>query len=48
MNIPGLHAMDFSPQANYIITFQKPSKESGNADKNLKVSLREIFASQLS
>lgn len=40
LDIPGLHALDFSPQANYIITFQRPSKESGNADKNLKVFVR--------
>lgn len=40
LDIPGLHALEFSPQANFIITFQKPSKETGNADKNLKVSCK--------
>ena len=42
LGIPGLHALDFSPQSNYIITFQKPSKDSGNADKNLKVGCTEL------
>lgn len=39
LDIPELHAVAFSPKSTYLITFQRPNKEAGNADKNLKVRL---------
>ena len=36
LEAPGIHAVAFSPKGTFLITFQRPSKEAGNADKNLK------------
>ena len=36
LSMPSIHAAAFSPQSNYLITFQKPI-EGSTTDKNLKV-----------
>ena len=39
VDTPEVIAVAFSPQNTYLITYQRPRKEAGNADKNLKVHL---------
>lgn len=42
LEIHDLHAAAFSAKGTYLITYQRPSKEGGNADKNLKVTLGSL------
>ncbi len=39
LKLPQLVAVAFSPGSTFLQTFQRPQKEAGNADKNLKVTM---------
>jgi len=38
LKLPQIVAVAFSPGSTLLQTFQRPQKEAGNADKNLKVT----------
>ena len=39
LKLPQIVAVAFSPDSTLLQTFQRPQKEAGNADKNLKVTM---------
>jgi hypothetical protein len=39
LKLPQIVAVAFSPGSTLLQTFQRPQKEAGNADKNLKVTM---------
>ena len=39
LKLPQIVAVAFSPNSTYLQTFQRPQKDAGNADKNLKVAI---------
>jgi hypothetical protein len=39
LKLPQIVAVAFSPGSTFLQTFQRPQKEAGNADKNLKVTM---------
>lgn len=47
LKVPQIVAVAFSPSSTFLQTFQRPQKEAGNADKNLKVTMLHYLLTYL-